>query len=193
MTSPDAVRAHIEWLCEQGMTQRHIGNLIGLSRDVISACVRGHRTLNPRIANQVMRIHPDDIDIADKPAPGPDEQFEEEYDHYVNTLGWDDADFARLIAQEMGISIDAANRRIWRMQRRRSPSGLTRQERTVLECAAGMGELYREISYTALALEARGLVTTTVWRGKSNARVADLTDDGRRALEMERTVHACQS
>ena len=193
MTTPDAVRAHIEWLCENGMTQRHIGNLIGLSRDVISACVRGRRTLTPRVADQVMRIHPDDIDIADKPAPGPDEQFEEEYDHYVNTLGWDDADFARVIAQEMGISIDAANRRIWRMQRRRSPSGLTRIERMVLECAAGMGELYREISYTALALEARGLVTTTVWRGKTNARVADLTDEGRRALEMERTVHACQS
>ena len=193
MTSPDAVRAHIEWLCENGMTQRHIGNLIGLSRDVISACVRGQRTLTPRIADQVMRIHPDDIDIADKPAPGPDEQIEEEYDHYVNTLGWDDADFASVIAQEMGISIDAANRRIWRMQRRRSPSGLTRQERTVLECAAGMGEIHREISYTALALEARGLVTTTVWRGKTNARVADLTDEGRRALEMERTAHACQS
>ena len=193
MTSPDAVRAHIEWLCENGMTQRHIGNLIGLSRDVISACVRGQRTLTPRIANQVMRIHPDDIDIADKPAPGPDEQFEEEYDHYVGALGWDDADFASVIAQEMGISIDAANRRIWRMQRRRSPSGLTRQERTVLECAAGMGEIHRDTSRTALALEARGLVTTTVWRGKSNARVADLTDEGRRALEMERTVHACQS
>lgn len=193
MTSPDVVRAHIEWLCENGMTQRHIGNLVGLSRDVISACVRGHRTLTPRVADQVMRIHPDDIDIAEEPAPSPDEQFEEEYDHYVNTLGWDDADFARVIAQEMGISIDAANRRIWRMQRRRSPSGLTRQERMVLECAAGMGELYREISPTALALEARGLVTTTVWRGKSNARVADLTDEGRRALEMERTAHACQS
>lgn len=193
MTTPDTVRAHIEWLCENGMTQRHIGNLVGLSNDVISKCALGHRTLNPRIADQVMRIHPDDIDIADEPAPGPDEQFEEEYDHYVNTLGWDDTDFARLIAQEMGISIDAATRRIWRMQRRRSPSGLTRQERTVLECAAGMGELYREISYAALALEARGLVTTTVWRGKSNARVADLTDEGRRALEMERTTHACQS
>ena len=87
MTSPDAVRAHIEWLCEHGMTQRHIGNLIGLSRDVISACVRGQRTLTPRVADQVMRIHPDDIDIADKPAPSPDEQFEEEYDHYVNTIG----------------------------------------------------------------------------------------------------------
>ena len=193
MTSPDAVRAHIEWLCEHGMNQRHIGNLVGLSRDVISACVRGQRTLTPRVADQVMRIHPDDIDIADKPAPGLDEQIEEEYDHYVNTLGWDDADFARLIAQEMGISIDAATRRIWRMQRRRSPSGLTRQERTVLECAAGMGEIHREISRTALALEARGLVTTTVWRGKSSARVADLTDAGRRALEMERNAHACQS
>lgn len=193
MTTPDAVRAHIEWLCENGMTQRHIGNLVGLSNDVISKCALGHRTLNPRIADQVMRIHPDDIDIADKPAPGPDEQFEEEYDHYVNTLGWDDTDFAHVIAGEMGISVDAATRRIWRMQRRRSPSGLTRLERMVLECAAGMGELYREISHTALALEARGLVTTTVWRGKSNARYADLTDAGRRALEMERTVHACQS
>ena len=193
MTTPDAVRAHIQWLCEHGMTQRHIGNLVGLSNDVISKCALGHRTLNPRIADQVMRIHPDDIDIADKPAPGPDEQFEEEYDHYVNTLGWDDSDFAHVIAQEMGISIDAATRRIWRMQRRRSPSGLTRTERTVLECAAGMGELYREISRTALALEARGLVTTTVWRGKSNARYADLTDAGRRALEKERTAHACQS
>ena len=193
MTTPDAVRAHIEWLCENGMTQRHIGNLVGLSNDVISKCALGHRTLNPRIADQVMRIHPDDIDIADKPAPGPDEQFEEEYDHYVNTLGWDDADFAHVIAGEMGISVDAATRRIWRMQRRRSPSGLTRMERKVLECAAGMGEIHRETSHTALALEARGLVTTTVWRGKSNARVADLTDEGRRALEMERNVHACQS
>ena len=193
MTTPDAVRAHITWLCEHGMTQRHIGNLVGLSDDVISKCARGHRTLNPRIADQVMRIHPDDIDIADDPAPSPDEQFEEEYAHYVGVLGWDDADFARLIAQEMGISIEAAPRRIWRMQRRRSPSGLTRQERTVLELAAGMGEIHREISRTALTLEARGLVTTTVWRGKSNARVADLTDEGRRALEMERNVHACQS
>ena len=193
MTTPDAVRAHIEWLCENGMTQRHIGNLVGLSDDVISKCVRGHRTLNPRISDQVMRIHPDDIDIADEPAPTPDQQFEEEYDHYVGVLGWDDADFARVIAQEMGISLASVNRRIWELQRRRSPSGLTRMERMVLECAAGMGEIHREISPTALALEARGLVTTTVWRGKSNARVADLTDEGRRALEMERNVHACQS
>ena len=193
MTSPDAVRAHIEWLCEHGMTQRHIGNLVGLSDDVISKCVRGHRTLNPRIADQVMRISPDDIDIADEPAPGLDEQFEEEYAHYVGVLGWDDHAFARLMSLEMGISLASANRRIWELQRRRSPSGLTRMERMVLECAAGMGEIHRETSHTALALEARGLVTTTVWRGKSNSRVADLTDEGRRALEMERTVHACQS
>lgn len=26
MTTPDTVRAHIEWLCDHGMTQRHIGN-----------------------------------------------------------------------------------------------------------------------------------------------------------------------
>ena len=193
MTTPDAVRAHIEWLCEHGMTQRHIGNLVGISDGVISKCALGHRTLHPRIADQVMRIHPDDIDIADKRAPTPDEQFEEEYDHYVGVLGWDDADFARVIADEMGIGIAYAHRRVGELQRRRSPSGLTRMERMVLERAAGMGEIHREISSVARALEKRGLLTTTVWRGKSNARIADLTDEGRRALEKERTAHACQS
>ena len=59
--------------------------------------------------------------------------------------------------------------------------------------AEGDGMMTRAEAPLARGLEQRGLITTTVWRGKSNARIADLTDEGRRALEMERNAHACQS
>lgn len=190
MTTMDDVRAHIEWLRAHGMTQRHIGNLVGLSDDVISKCVRGHRTLNPRIADQVMRIHPDDIDIADKPAPGPDEQFEEEYDHYVGVLGWDDADFAALMADDLGLAVETVRTKIRAIQRSRSPVGLSRSEADLLSGVASTGELSMQMGHSTRALEGRGFIDTFVWRGKGHVRYAVLTEEGAEALRKERQ---CQS
>ena len=193
MTTPDAVRAHIEWLCEHGMTQRQIGNLVGVSNKAISKCARGRGLLSPRVADQVMRIHPDDAELADEPAPGLDERVEEEYDHFVVRMGWDDADFAAMMADELDMSVESVMTKIRRIQRDRSPVGLSRRDVDLLVGAEFSGDLPRQLVSAARAMEARGFIDTFLWRGKGNVRYAVLTEAGRLALEKERTAHACQS
>ena len=190
MTTPDAVRAHIQWLCDQGMTQRQIGNLVGVSNNVISRCSLGRRDLNPRIADQVMRIHPDDAELADEPSPGLDEQFEEEYDHFVGRMGWCDSDFAAMMANEMGLAYETVMTKIRRIQRERSPVGLSRREAELLTDVGATGELSMQLGKTTRALEGRGLIETFVWRGHGNVRYAVLTEEGAEALRKERQ---CQS
>ena len=190
MTTPDAVRAHIQWLCDQGMTQRQIGNLVGVSNNVISRCSLGRRDLNPRIADQVMRIHPDDAELADEPSPGLDEQFEEEYDHFVGRMGWCDSDFAAMMADELGLAVESVMKKIRAIQRSRSPVGLSRSEADVLSGVAFTGELSMRMGHSTRALEGRGFIDTFVWRGKGHVRYAVLTEEGAEALRKERQ---CQS
>ena len=190
MTTMDDVRAHIEWLRDHGMTQRHIGNLVGVSNQAISKCARGRGLLSPRVADQVMRIHPDDIDIADEPAPGLDEQFEEEYDHFVGRMGWCDSDFAALMADELGLAVESVMKKIRAIQRSRSPVGLSRSEADLLSGVAFTGELTRQMGHSTRALEGRGFIDTFVWRGKGHVRYAVLTEEGAEALRKERQ---CQS
>lgn len=189
MTTMDDVRAHIEWLRENGMTQRHIGNLVGLSHAAISKCVRG-RPLSPRIADHVMRIHPDDAELADEPAPGLDEQIEEEYDHFVGRMGWRDSDFAALMADELGLAVETVRTKIRAIQRARSPVGLSRSEADQLSGVAFTGELTMQMGHSTRVLEGRGLIETFVWRGKGHVRYAVLTEEGAEALRKERQ---CQS
>ena len=190
MTTPDAVRAHIQWLCDQGMTQRQIGNLVGVSNNVISRCSLGRRDLNPRIADHVMRIHPDDAELADTPAPSPDEQIAEEYAHFVGRLGWCDTDFAEVMADEMGLDPHTVMKKIRQIQRDRSPVGLSRHEADLLADVGATGELPRQMWKITRVLEGRGFIETRVWRGKDHVRYAVLTEEGAGALRKER---ACQS
>lgn len=190
MTTPDAVRAHIEWLRENGMTQRHIANLVGLSDEVISRCVRGRRPLTARIADQVMRIHPDDAELAGTRAPNADEQFEEEYDHFVVRMGWSDTNFAAMMADELDMAVESVMKKIRAIQRARSPVGLSRRDVDLLVGAEFSGDLPRQLVGAARAMEGRGLIDTFLWRGKGNVRYAVLTEEGAEALRKER---ACQS
>lgn len=190
MTTMDDVRAHIKWLGNHGMTQRNIGNLVGVSNKAISKCARGRGLLSPRVADQVMRIHPDDAELADEPAPTADEQFEEEYDHFVGRMGWCDSDFAALMADEMGLAVESVMKKIRQIQRDRSPVGLSHHEADLLADVGATGELPRQMWKITRVLEGRGFIDTFVWRGKGHVRYAVLTAEGAEALRKERQ---CQS
>lgn len=190
MTTMDDVRAHIQWLCDQGMTQRQIGNLVGVSHNVISRCSLGLRPLSPRGADQVMRISPEDAELATNPAPSQDEQIAEEYDHFVVRMGWDDADFAEMMADELDLTVESVMTKIRRIQRDRSPVGLSRRDVDLLVGAESSGDLPRQLVSAARALEGRGFIDTFVWRGKGHVRYAVLTEEGAEALRKERQ---CQS
>lgn len=190
MTTMDDVAAHVRWLCEHGMTQRQIARLIGMSDDVISRALSGLRPLSPRVMDHVMRISPDDADLADKRAPSPDERVEEEYDHFVVRMGWDDSDFAAVMADELDLTVESVMKKIRAIQRRRSPGGLSRRDVDLLVGAEFSGDLPRRLVSAARAMETRGFIDTFVWRGKGHVRYAVLTEAGAEALRKERQ---CQS
>lgn len=193
MTTMDDVAGHVRWLLDQGMTQRQIARLIGMNDDAISRALSGVRPLSPRVMDHVMRISPDDAELAGTRAPGPDERVEEEYDHFVVRMGWDDAEFAEMMADELDLTVESVMTKIRRIQRDRSPVGLSRRDVDLLVGAEFSGDLPRQLVGAARAMEARGFIDTFLWRGKGNVRYAVLTEAGRRALEKERTAHACQS
>lgn len=186
MTTMDDVRAHIEWLRDQGMTQRQIARLIGMNDDVISRALAGLRTLSPRVMDHVMRISPDDAELAGTRAPGPDEQFEEEYDHFVVRMGWSDTNFAEMMANELGMSVESVMKKIHALQRARSPVGLSRRDVDLLVGVEFSGDLPWQLVGAARAMEARGFIDTFLWRGKCNTRYAVLTSAGAEALRKER-------
>ena len=193
MTTMDDVAAHVRWLCDQGMTQRQIARLLGLHDDVISRALAGLRSLSPRVMDHVMRISPDDAELAGDRAPNADERVEEEYGHFVGRMGWDDATFAAMMADELDLTVGSVMTKIRAIQRARSPVGLCRRDVDLLVGAEFSGGLPRQLVGAARAMEARGFIEAHVWRGKGNVRYAVLTEAGRLALEKERNVHACQS
>ncbi|MBP2333337.1 hypothetical protein [Corynebacterium freneyi] len=190
MTTMDDVRAHIEWLGDHGMTQRQIARLLGLHDDVISRALAGLRALPPRVMDHVMRISPDDAELAETRAPNADERVEEEYSHFVGRMGWDDATFAAMMADELDLTVASVMTKIHAIQRRRSPVGLSRRDVDLLVGAEFSGDLPRQLVGAARAMEARGFIEAHVWRGKGNTRYAVLTEEGAEALRKERQ---CQS
>lgn len=190
--SQSDARRHVLDLMDQGMSGRTIARLCGIHESVLSKWRLGRRCLNPAMLDRLMRITPDDKWLSADAVTARAETIEE-YEHFCGRLGWSDADFLREVVPRIGVSEYTAAQLIEEHHRARSPVGLTPSEVAILVTAEGDGMMTRAEAPLARGLEQRGLITTTVWRGKINARIADLTDEGRRALEMERNAHACQS
>lgn len=186
MTTMDDVAAHVRWLCDQGMTQRQIGNLLGIPHSGVSRVMTGERVLAPRMADHVLRLSPDDVPLAGVRAPDSHGVIEEEYDHFVVRLGWPDTDFAALMADDLGLAYGTVMTQIRAIQRARSPVGLSRREAELLADVGFTGELSRRLGKTTQSLEGRGFIETFVWRCKGNVRCAVLTDEGAEALRRER-------
>ena len=190
--SQSDARRHVLDLMDQGMTGRTIARLCGVHESVISKWRTGRRQLHPSMLDRIMRIAPADKHLTESAIESRDEVIEE-YEHFHGRLGMSEEDFLRDVVPRIGMSASAAARILDAYHREQSPVGLTPSEVAILVTAEGDGMMTRAEAPLARGLEQRGLITTTVWRGKSNARIADLTDEGRRALEKERTAHACQS
>lgn len=182
-------RMHILTLIDSGMTSRTIARLCGLHESQLSKFRRGQRSITADMLSRIMRVTPEDKHLPADAVDAADELMEE-YAHFCGRLGWPDEQFIRVVVPRMGIGARRAAALIEDYHRERSPNGLAPDEVGVLVCAEGDGELDPRTSAIARRLAGRGLLTVTVWRGKTEKRFADLTEKGRRVLKEERS---CQS
>ena len=188
MTAAARARHHIHYLTDQGMTQRTIAKIAGVSDGYLSKFVRGGK-MGRRTLGLILAIAPGDTPPPDAPTISQRDEIIDEWGHFCGRLGWTDEAFADHMATILGCTASHVLRTVEQHQRDTFASGLCRREVAVLsKIAAGFGDVGMGETAAVTALERMGCVTTQVMRGRGRVRVAEITDEGRRRLSLARRM-----